>query len=83
MLTGWLAERGVSLAETVYVGNDINDVDCLKAAGCGVVVADAHPSAKAVADLILSAPGGRGALRELSDLILAGPDPLEVAGSKT
>ena len=71
LLESWLSERNVSLAETIYVGNDINDVDCLKAAGCGVVVADAHPSAKAVADLILSAPGGRGALRELSDLILA------------
>ena len=48
--------------------------ECLIAAGCGAVVADAHVSAKAVADLVLSRPGGRGAVRELADLILAGPN---------
>jgi YrbI family 3-deoxy-D-manno-octulosonate 8-phosphate phosphatase len=70
LLESWLSERGLRLDQTVYVGNDVNDVECLKAAGCGVAVADAHPTAKAAADLILNAPGGRGALRELSDLIL-------------
>jgi YrbI family 3-deoxy-D-manno-octulosonate 8-phosphate phosphatase len=70
VLESWLSERGLRLDQTVYIGNDVNDVECLKAAGCGVAVADAHPTAKAAADLILNAPGGRGALRELSDLIL-------------
>jgi YrbI family 3-deoxy-D-manno-octulosonate 8-phosphate phosphatase len=70
LLESWLSERGLRLDQTVYVGNDVNDVECLKAAACGVAVADAHPTAKAAADLILSASGGRGALRELSDLIL-------------
>lgn len=70
LLERWLAERGLDLAQTIYVGNDTNDVECLQAAACGVVVADAHPSAKAAANLVLTAPGGRGALRELSDLIL-------------
>lgn len=70
-LERWLAEKSFGLAQTVYVGNDINDVDCLQAAGCGVAVADAHPSAKAAAAWVLHTPGGRGALRELSDLILA------------
>jgi YrbI family 3-deoxy-D-manno-octulosonate 8-phosphate phosphatase len=73
----WLAERGLALAQSVYVGNDVNDVECLRAAGCGVAVADAHPDAKAAADLILTRAGGRGALRELSDLILS------TRGSKT
>jgi YrbI family 3-deoxy-D-manno-octulosonate 8-phosphate phosphatase len=70
LLQAWLSERGLRLDQTVYIGNDVGDVECLKAAGCGVAVADAHPTAKAAADLILNAPGGRGALRELSDLIL-------------
>ena len=35
----WLAEKGVSLAEACYVGNDINDADCLRAAGLAVVPA--------------------------------------------
>lgn len=71
LLERWLGEKGFSLSQTIYVGNDINDVACLRAAGCGVAVADAHPDAKAAAGWVLSAPGGRGALRELSDLILS------------
>jgi N-acylneuraminate cytidylyltransferase len=36
-----------------------------------VVVADAYPAAKAHADMVLTRAGGRGAVRELADLILA------------
>ena len=56
--------------DIAYLGNDINDIACLKAAGIGVVPADAHPSALAAADVILSCSGGQGAIRELADLIL-------------
>lgn len=70
-LRAWLDERGLDLRQTIYVGNDINDIECLRAAGCGVVPRDAHPEALAVADLVLDADGGRGALRLLSDMILA------------
>ena len=65
-------QRGLDLAEVVFVGNDVNDLDCLKMAGCGVVPADAHPAAAARADIVLTRPGGHGAVRELADLILAG-----------
>jgi len=66
----WMDRRGLDPSEVVFVGNDANDVECLTAAGCGVVVADAHHSALAVADLVLTRPGGHGAVRELADLIL-------------
>jgi len=68
--TAWTRGYGLDPADVVFVGNDANDVECLVAAGCGVVVADAHPSALAVADLVLTRPGGRGAVRELAELIL-------------
>jgi YrbI family 3-deoxy-D-manno-octulosonate 8-phosphate phosphatase len=68
-LRDWAAERGVALARTVFVGNDVNDLACLRLAGCGVAVADAVPEARAGADLVLEAPGGAGALRELCDLL--------------
>ena len=55
----------------MYVGNDLNDLSCLEAVGCGVAVADAQPAAKLAARVVLSSPGGRGAVRELVDLILA------------
>lgn len=70
-LRKWLDERGARLEHTVFVGNDVNDLACLRAAGCGVVPADAHAQARAAASLVLDRAGGHGALRELCDLILA------------
>lgn len=67
----WLQERQLSRESVIYVGNDLNDLACLVAVGCGVAVGDAHPGAKQAARLLLSAPGGRGAVREITDLILA------------
>jgi YrbI family 3-deoxy-D-manno-octulosonate 8-phosphate phosphatase len=65
-----ISERGISSANVVYVGNDINDVPCFPLVGCAVVVADALPAAIRQADLVLSKPGGHGAVRELCDLLL-------------
>lgn len=70
-LRALLADRGIDPAEIVYVGNDVNDLDCLRLAGCGVVVADAHPDAVAAADVVLARPGGHGAVRELCDRLRA------------
>jgi YrbI family 3-deoxy-D-manno-octulosonate 8-phosphate phosphatase len=69
-LQRWCSEQRVSLAGTVYVGNDVNDNECLAAVGCGVAVADAHPDTKRHARIVLERPGGQGALRELCELIL-------------
>lgn len=66
----WIAAHDLDREHVVFVGNDVNDVECLRAAGCGVVVADATPEARAAADLVLTHRGGRGAVRELADLIL-------------
>lgn len=71
VLRAWLAQQGTDLAHTVYVGNDVNDLDCLRAVGCGVVVGDAHRAVRAVASIHLESPGGQGAIRELCDLIAA------------
>ena len=65
-----LAERQVNPAQAVYLGNDINDLPCFPLVGCAVVVADAHPTARAAADLVLEHNGGHGAVRELIDMIL-------------
>lgn len=62
-------ERGVALAETLYVGNDINDRECLRAVGVAVVVADAHPDVVPLAHYQTRTPGGRGAVREVCDLL--------------
>jgi YrbI family 3-deoxy-D-manno-octulosonate 8-phosphate phosphatase len=70
--SAWCKEHGLNMERTIYVGNDENDVECLRGAGVGVVPADAHGSAKKVADWVLSRNGGQGAVRELCDMILDG-----------
>lgn len=54
-----------------YIGDDVNDLECMELAGLSACPADAHTHVRARADLVLTAPGGRGAFRELADLILA------------
>lgn len=72
LLTEWLAENGIPATETVYVGNDINDLECMAAVGCAVAPRDAHPQALGAAHLVLDAEGGRGAIRELADRLIKG-----------
>jgi YrbI family 3-deoxy-D-manno-octulosonate 8-phosphate phosphatase len=60
-------QLSVSLEETAYVGNDVNDADCLRAAGMPVVPADAWPEVKPLARWVLSRPGGAGCVREFCD----------------
>ena len=69
-LQRWLDEHQINPANVVYVGNDQNDLGCMALAGCAVAVADAHPEALALADIVLSQPGGDGAVRELCELII-------------
>ena len=72
-LRAWLSERNIDPAQVVYVGNDINDLPCMEKVGFTVVVADAHADVLKIADLILKHPGGRGAIREICDMILNPP----------
>lgn len=69
-------ELSIPLGETAYVGNDINDASCLAAAGVPIVVADAHPDVVPYARYRTAIPGGRGAVREVCDLVarLRAPD---------
>lgn len=70
-LEDWAASRGIDLRRAMYVGNDVNDLDGMDTVGVAVAVADAHPMVRARADVILTRPGGRGAVRELCDWILS------------
>jgi len=65
-----LAEKGLDPAQVVFVGNDVNDLPAFRVAGWSVAVGDALPEVIRAADYVLSAPGGRGAVREICDLIL-------------
>jgi N-acylneuraminate cytidylyltransferase len=64
------AELGIGLDQVAFVGNDINDLECMRMAGLAVAVADANPAALREAQWVLSKGGGRGAVRELCDSLL-------------
>jgi YrbI family 3-deoxy-D-manno-octulosonate 8-phosphate phosphatase len=66
LLSSWQIAAG----RVAYVGNDINDLACIAAAGLGVAVSDSAAPVLEAADLILEAKGGQGAVRELCDLVL-------------
>jgi YrbI family 3-deoxy-D-manno-octulosonate 8-phosphate phosphatase len=66
-----LAERAIDPEDVVYVGNDVNDLTCMRLVGCGAAVADAHPAVLAEADLVLTRSGGHGAVREICDRVHA------------
>lgn len=73
-LQHWSVERHIDLGHAIYLGNDVNDLACFQLVGCAVAVSDAHAQVKVAADLTLLSSGGRGAVRELCDLILGTPE---------
>ncbi len=66
-----LQARGVDAARVAFVGNDVNDLECLRAVGVPIAVADATGPARDAAVLVTTLPGGFGAVREVADWILA------------
>lgn len=71
VLQGLAAERGLEATAVAFVGNDVNDAECMAWAGLGIAVADAHESALRAADFVTRQRGGHGAVREVCDLWLA------------
>lgn len=65
-----LAEKlGIDIRDVCYIGDDINDLECIRNCGVGVAVHDAVKEVRLAADIVTKKPGGRGAVRELTDLI--------------
>ncbi|MBX3383070.1 MAG: HAD hydrolase family protein [Phycisphaeraceae bacterium] len=69
-LCAYLASHNLTPAQAAYVGNDANDVGCMKLVGLAIAVADAWPPARAVAHVHTTRPGGHGAVREVCDWFL-------------
>jgi 3-deoxy-D-manno-octulosonate 8-phosphate phosphatase (KDO 8-P phosphatase) len=61
----------VTLEQAAYLGNDINDAECLGAVGLPVVPADAWPEVRPLARWVLSRAGGAGCVREFCDAVWA------------
>jgi N-acylneuraminate cytidylyltransferase len=69
-LTKWLSKNQLLLSQCAYVGNDINDLQCMQAVKLAIAPIDAHPQATQAAHWRLTRAGGKGAIRELSDAII-------------
>lgn len=64
ILLAWCKELGIEPVQAAYIGDDINDRDVIRIVGLSACPADAVKSIKALVDIVLTRPGGHGAVRE-------------------
>ncbi len=76
-----IAELGVDRSEVCFVGDDLPDIPVLREVGFAVAPANARPEVKAAAHHVTETPGGHGAVREVTELLLAAK--AEVGGATT
>ncbi len=69
-LEAWLAKYGLTWEECVYIGDDRTDLEAMKKAGLKVVPGNARRVVTQMADIVLSAAGGEGAVREFAEMVL-------------
>jgi len=62
------SEKGITLSEVAFLGNDINDLSCLECVALPIVVQDAFQDVVPFALYQTKNPGGHGAVREICDL---------------
>jgi 3-deoxy-D-manno-octulosonate 8-phosphate phosphatase (KDO 8-P phosphatase) len=62
---------GIALERTVFIGDDVNDLPAFALAGLAVAPANAQPAVKDAAAIVLERSGGRGAVRQLVEMILS------------
>jgi 3-deoxy-D-manno-octulosonate 8-phosphate phosphatase (KDO 8-P phosphatase) len=65
-----LKEAGLSEDECAYIGDDLGDVAVMQRVELAVAVADAVTETKQAAHYVTRLPGGRGAVREVCEIIL-------------
>ncbi|QIM68379.1 MULTISPECIES: KdsC family phosphatase [Basfia] len=76
-----MKEVGVTPEETAYIGDDSVDLPAFNVCGVAFAVADAPDYVKDCADYVLDLRGGKGAFREMSDMILKAQGKTDVYSS--
>ncbi len=64
----------VPFEEIAFLGNDVNDLECLKKVGLSACVSDSHPLVLASCMYVTELPGGRGAVREFCEFMAEAKD---------
>jgi len=72
----------ISAEEICFIGDDLIDVPILKRVGFAVSVPNGMEEVKAIAHHVTTKPGGRGAVREICELILKSQNKWDEATSK-
>ena len=72
-----IADLGVTPEEVAYVGDDVVDLPVMRKVGLAIAVADAHFFVKEHAHWATPNGGGRGAARDVCELIMKGHGVLE------
>jgi N-acylneuraminate cytidylyltransferase len=80
VLERFAREHGLGLDRVAFMGNDLNDLECLRACRLAIAPADAQPEILQIAGLITAAPGGYGAVREICDAIVRAHTAAAVEG---
>jgi 3-deoxy-D-manno-octulosonate 8-phosphate phosphatase (KDO 8-P phosphatase) len=65
-----MTKAGVTAEQVAYVGDDLTDVVIMRRVGLAIATGNARPEVKRSAHLVTQAEGGRGAIREVVELIL-------------
>lgn len=65
------ATFGLRPEQVAFVGDDVQDLPALRRAGFAAAPADAHPAVLESVHFVAGAPGGRGAVREVIERVLA------------
>jgi N-acylneuraminate cytidylyltransferase len=65
-----LTERNIDPGQVIYIGNDVNDLECFPIVGYAIAPADAEKAVVMAADMVLARQGGQGAVREVCDLLM-------------
>lgn len=67
ILKAWCSQLGIELNQVAYIGDDLTDLDCIKAVGLSACPADAVDAIKRHALVVTRRNGGDGCVRELLD----------------
>ena len=66
----WMSNAGLTWEECAYIGDDRTDLECMQKAGLAVTPGNGQRLIKKIAHVVLTKPGGNGAVREFAELTL-------------
>ena len=70
VLSKYLKKKNLEFSQVAYLGDDLNDLECILNVAVGACVSNSHSDLKKKCNFVLTKSGGDGAFRELVDMYL-------------